>query len=176
MMLRHGPIALNGHEDVRRFEIPVDDAFLMRVLHAFAELDEQLETLTYGQTVAVTIRRDRFASHVLHREVRTAFGRAAAVEHFGNRGVFHQRQGLAFGLEARDDLSRVHPGLDDLHRHLTAHRMELLGEPHLAHAAFAQALQQSIRPDELRRCRGRCGQTCHVGIWGGAESWVDRSS
>ena len=148
----------------------MDDAFLMRVLHAFAELDEQVETLADGQAMAVTVGCQRLAPHILHREVRAALGRAAAVEDFRNGGVFHQCQSLALSLEARHDLSRVHPGLDDLHGHLTTHGMELLGEPYLAHASLTEALQQAIRPDELRGFRDGRVETCHVGVRGGRGS------
>ena len=38
----------------------------------------------------------------------------AGVEHPGDAGVVHQREGLALGLEAGHDLLGVHARLDDL--------------------------------------------------------------
>jgi len=45
------------------------------------------------------------------------------------------------------DLLAVHTLLDDLQRHLAPHRLGLLGEPDLAHAALAELLRQTVVPD-----------------------------
>ena len=42
----------------------------------------------------------------------------------------------------------VHAGLDDLERDLAAHGLVLLGHVDDAHAAFADLLQQLVRPDD----------------------------
>jgi hypothetical protein len=62
--------------------------------------------------------------------------------------VVHQSQGLALGLEAGDDLAGVHAGLDDLEGDLAVHGLALLGHPDLAHAAFADLLQQLVGADD----------------------------
>ena len=59
-------------------------------------------------------------------------------------GMVHQGQSLALGLEARDHFAGVHPGFDQLERHAAAHGLLLLRQPDLAHAAFADFLQQVI--------------------------------
>ena len=41
----HGAVILHRHEDVGRFQISVDDSFLMRMLHAFTDLQEEFEPL-----------------------------------------------------------------------------------------------------------------------------------
>jgi len=77
--------------------------------------------------------------------------------------VVHHRQGLAFGLEAGNDLVAVHAGLDDLERDLAADRLELLGHIDHAHAPLADLLEQLVRANDCaglfreRRCidRGR---------------------
>jgi hypothetical protein len=71
----------------------------------------------------------------------------AGVEDAGDVLMVHQRQRLPFGLEASDDLGRVHAGLDDLQRHLAADRLFLLGHEDDAHAALADLLQQLVRAD-----------------------------
>ncbi len=88
---------------------------------------------------------------VLHGEVGTTFRRRPGVVDTGNVRVVHQSQRLALGLEARNDLPRVHPGFDDLERHLTAHRLALFRQPHLPHPARADPLQQTIRSNLDRR-------------------------
>ena len=52
---RDGTVVGNRDEHVRRLQVPVDDAFLVRVLDAVAELDEQLQPLADRQTLAVAI-------------------------------------------------------------------------------------------------------------------------
>ena len=65
--------------------------------------------------------------------------------------MVHDRERLALRFEARDHLRRVHARLDDLDRDLPADRTLLLGEPHLAHAAFAEALEEAIRTESTDR-------------------------
>lgn len=61
--------------------------------------------------------------------------------------VVHQRQGLTLGLEAGDDLARVHARLDQLERDAAMDRRELLREPHLTHPARANAFEELVRTD-----------------------------
>src|SRR5574338_1095776 len=79
--------------------------------------------------------------------------------------MVHQRQRLAFGFEPRDDLASLHAELDDFQRNAAADRLLLLGEIDDTHAAFAEPLQNPVRPDLLRvdegpvRWRERCLET-----------------
>src|SRR5262245_25812787 len=75
-------------------------------------------------------------------------GGRAAVQDFGDIRVVHQGQGLALGLEAGDDLLRVHPGLDELERHHALDRLGLLSHPHRAHAPFADLLDELVRAED----------------------------
>ena len=100
--------------------------------------------------------------------------RRAGVEHLGDVGVVHHRQRLPLGLEARDDLLRVHAELDDLERDAAPHRLALLGHEHGAESAFADLLQQLVGADRcaealqaglgrgMRRRGGRVGRVVHV--------------
>ena len=109
------------------------------------------------QALPIAEGNDGFAAHVLHHEVRTALRRRAGVEHLRNCRVRHDREGLAFGLEAGDDLRGVHARLDDLQRHLAADGTRLFGEPDFAHAARANALKKTVRADDrfgVRHHRG----------------------
>ena len=73
----------------------------------------------------------------LHDEERPAVGGHAAVEHPGDVRVVHQRQRLPLLLEALQHGLGVHAGLDELERDVALDRFGLLGDPDLAHAAFA---------------------------------------
>ena len=94
----------------------------------------------------VAVLRDRHARDVLHHEVRPAVGRGAGVDDARDVRVVHQRQRLALGLEARDDVARVHAELDDLERDGAANGLGLLGQIDDAHAAFAEQLTMRYGP------------------------------
>ena len=89
--LGRGTIALNRHEDVRRFQVPMNDALLVRVLHTFANIDEKLQPLANRETLVVAVLRNRLATHELHREIRTPQVRRACVEDLRDGGMIHQR-------------------------------------------------------------------------------------
>ena len=129
-------------QNVGGLEVTMDDGFLVRVLHALAGLDEQLQPLADLQLLLVAILRDRQARHVLHDEVRLALGRDAGIEHLGDGRVIHDRERLPFRLKALHDRLVVHARLDQLQGHGPAHRCGLLGEPYLPHAAFAQSADE----------------------------------
>lgn len=63
--------------------------------------------------VLVVVMGDREASDEFHHEVWQARIGSARIEHFGDIGVIHHRQRLSFGLEAGDDLLRIHAQRDD---------------------------------------------------------------
>jgi hypothetical protein len=87
----------------------------------------------------------------------TKYGRPplghSGVEDLGDVGVIHERERLALGLEAGDDLLRVHPGLDDLEGDAARDRLGLLGDVDDAHPAFADLLAELVAPDDGPRSR-----------------------
>ena len=87
----------------------------------------------------------------LHDEVGPAGVGGAGVEHPGDVGVVHHRQGLPLGLEAGDHLGGVHPRLDDLDGDLAADGLGLLGHVDDAHAPLADRLEQLVGPDARPR-------------------------
>ena len=137
----HGPIVVIGHQHVGRLQIAVDDSLLMGMLDCGADGEKQVESLLGAQLVLVAIAGDRDAFDQFHHEVRLAGVGCARFEHFGDVGMVHQRQGLALGLEAGDDLPGIHAGLDDFQRHFALDRLGLFGHINCAHAPFADLLQ-----------------------------------
>jgi len=156
----------HGDEHVGGLEVAVDDALLVRVLHRVADLHEEPEAFDCAQALAVAVLGDGHAGDVLHDEERAPFGRGAGVEDAGHAGVVHHGEGLAFGLEAGDDLLRVHAQLDDLERHAPTHRLGLLGEVDDAEAALAQRVEDAVAPDAFGRPLGRGVWTRRVGRGG----------
>ena len=135
--LGHRLAVLLHDQNVRRLEIAVDDAFLMRVLDGLANLDEQFEPLAEGKFLLIAKFRDGFSRRQLHDEKRASSARCPRIEDLRDARVIHQRQRLSFGFETRDDGLRVHAQLDDFDRHFAAHWRELFRPIHDATTAFA---------------------------------------
>jgi hypothetical protein len=100
--------------------------------------------LFHSQALVVAVACDRHAIDQLHGEVRPALSRGARVENTRDVWVIHHRQRLPLALEARDHLAAVHPGLDDLERHVPAKWVRLLSVVDHAHAAFPDRLYQLV--------------------------------
>ena len=135
--LGHGHPVMQRDENVGRFNVAMDDALLMRMLDGLANLDEQVQALGQGALVVFAVIGDPNAAHQLHHEVGSAGAGGAGVEHPGDLGMIHQRQGLALGFKAGNDCLGVHPELDNFERHAAAHRLLLLGQVHHSHTARA---------------------------------------
>src|SRR5262245_40862210 len=65
--------------------------------------------------------------------------------------MIHQRQRLPLRFETRDQLARVHAGLDDLECDLAAHRLPLLSHPYDAESALPDFLEELVRTDQRVR-------------------------
>jgi len=151
---------LLGDQHVARLDVPVDDPLLVRVLDRGTDLVEQQQAVPQREVAPVAVAGDRLSPDQLHDEVRPAACRRPRVEDARDPRVVHHGERLPLGVEPRDDLARVHPELDDLERHLAAHRLFLLGAEDPAEASLAEDLDQPVRPDD--RSRG-LGQTAGIG-------------
>ena len=125
----------------------MDDPFLMGVLNGGADLREELQSGACRQFLAVAIVGDGDARNVLHDKVRPAVDGGTGIEHRGDVRMVHERHGLAFRLEPRDHLARVHAELDDFEGDPTPERLFLLGQIDDAHTAFAERLEDLVRAD-----------------------------
>ena len=109
------------------------------------------QTDTNSSSRAFTVSRclvavvgERHPLHQLHDEERLSGRGEAAVVDAGDVGVVHQRQGLPLGVEPGQHAPRIHPGLDQLERHLPLDRFGLAGQIDRAHAALADHLDQRV--------------------------------
>src|SRR5206468_4042768 len=108
------------YQDITRFDVPVNYALLVGVLHGPADVQEQFQPVVDRQVVLVAEVRDRNAADQLHDEIRSAAVGRAGIQDAGDVGVVHQRQGLPFHLETGHDLPGGHARLEDLESHFAA--------------------------------------------------------
>jgi hypothetical protein len=132
-----GPAVVKGDQHVRRFDVPVNDPFLVCVLDRHAHLAEELQSLLVTDPLEFTVLEKRDPLHQLHHEIGTAARGAPSVEYPGDVGVVHPRERLPLRLEARDHLPGVHAELEDLQGDPPLHGLTLFGHVHLAEAAFS---------------------------------------
>ena len=127
----------------------MQDVLLVRMLHPERHPDEQIEALIEREPQAPTVVADRLTRNVLHRQIGKAIGCRAGFEHLGDRRMTHPRQRLALDLEAHRRLRTRELVLHELERDLTLHRLQLVGEEHLTHAAGTEQPAQFERPETL---------------------------
>src|SRR5262245_48601069 len=94
--------------------------------------------------MVVAVFRDRYPTHKLHYQVRTAVDRRSTIEHLGDVRMVHQSQGLPLRFEPSLRMFSADPSLDELDRDDTVDRLCLLGGPDSAHAAFANKFEQPV--------------------------------
>jgi hypothetical protein len=138
-------------QNVRGFQVAVDDGFLMRVLDSVADVHEQLQPLAGAEAMIVAPGCDGHSCDVLHDKVGRARRGGAGIKHLGDGRVVHKGEGLALGLEAGDHFAAVQSGLHQFENDAPAHGFFLLGRPDLPHAAFPDLLQQVIAADQSAR-------------------------
>ena len=97
---------------------------------------------------AVTEVGDRHAADQFHDEIGPASIGGTGIMDLGDVGMVHHGEGLPLGLEAGNDLPRIHAGLDDLQSHLAAHGIGLQGDIDNAHAAFANLFRELVGTDD----------------------------
>jgi hypothetical protein len=139
---RSGLSVYFDNQNIGRFQITMDDGFLVGVLHSFAGLNKKFEPIGDLEFVLIAIFVNGQPVDVLHHKVWLALRRGSCVKHLGNRWMIHDGERLPLRLEALYHRLVIHPGLDQLQGHLALDRGSLLREPHLPHAAFTQFSDQ----------------------------------
>ena len=129
----------------------MNDALLVRVLNAVADLHKKVQAFLCVELVIVAVFVDRNTGHILHDEVRTSFGCCPCVEDFGDVAVIHQRQGLSLGLKSSQDLAGVHADFYELQSDPALNRLRLFREVDDAHAALAENRRKFVGTNHLPR-------------------------
>ena len=108
-----------------RFDVAVDDAFLVGVLDGATDLNEEFQSFTGGKKILITILGDARATDEFHDEVGPTGVRSTGAEDFGHVRMLHEGKGLGFGLETGDDLGGIHAELNELESDTATERTSL---------------------------------------------------
>ena len=92
----------------------MDDALLVGVLDRMTDLDEQRESVLGAKTVLVAVVCNGDSLNQFHHEVRPTGLSGPGINNFGDIGVIHQGQDLAFCFKSGNHLLGVHAQFDDL--------------------------------------------------------------
>ena len=98
--LRNGAISAAGHQNVSRLQIAVNDALLVRVLHAGTHINKESHAVTRTQAAFVTKRVDGEAINERHDKPWSSVIGGAGIKHGGHVRMIHERQGVAFVLKS----------------------------------------------------------------------------
>ena len=129
---------------VRRFQIAMDDAALMRRREPCAELTRNIQGLVFREAADASERgREVFSVDILHGQVQKAAGLADVVHaaHVGMRDLSRRSYLVVKLREASGIAAEV------LGQELQGHRLpepEVVGPIHLAHPAAAEQADDSI--------------------------------
>nr|WP_235908641.1 hypothetical protein [Roseiconus nitratireducens] len=136
-----------SHQQVRWFDVAMNDSLLMRVMNGAANLDEQLETF-FGRKISLTGKlRDWNSVDEFHDEVRPSILGDPRVQDPRDVVVVHHRQSLLLSAKPVQNLLGIHPRLDELQCYLAANRMFLLRPIHDTESAFAELFLDLIAAD-----------------------------
>ena len=137
--------------DVGGFQIPVDDAFLVRRFERLRDLTADSKGLDHRQATAQQAVAKSITGHELHHEKRRALGFVEFV-HSGDVRMVHRREGERFATEADDALGiarelRTHDFQRDV-----APEFRVAGLIHLAHASGAKRGDDFVRAESGAGC------------------------
>ena len=131
----------------------MDDALLVRVLDAVADLGQQVQAGVQVQRHVLAGVGDRFALDALHGEERHPVCGGPGVEDLRDRRMLHLRQRLPLDLEEGALAGIEALPAQQLERHRAPDRLELFGPVHRTHAALAEHGLEAIA-----MCEGSTGE------------------
>ena len=129
--------------DVRGLQIAVYDAVPVRLLERLGHLGPEGDDLPELEAAAFQPRLERLPDDVLHRDAGAAICLGHLVD-LANKGVVERGGRLRLALEP---LARLRIALQRLGQELEgdlALELGVVGEKHLAHAAFAEGADDAI--------------------------------
>jgi hypothetical protein len=136
-----------GHQEIRRLDVAVDEAAGMGRGERIRDLERELQDPVERRALALRPEVERIAGDVLERQKREHGAVALRLVDFVDHGdirVRERRGGARLGQQARAQERGVFPALaQDLERH-RPFEPRVLGQEHLSHRAFAEALENPV--------------------------------
>ncbi len=130
----------------------MDDAFLVRVLHALADLAEQPEPVRYREAARVAVPVDALSDHVLHGEPRPAARGEAAIDEPRDARTFEHREDAALLVEPANEVLICVGVTDQLEGDTLVERaLVALGEEYGAHASMTDPADNAEGADAFGR-------------------------
>lgn len=146
--LGYGLAVIRGDQHVRWFDIAMNHALLVGVLHRRTDGRDQYESRSRGESwCSSQYPGDGHPFDQFHHEIRPPRVGRSPVEHTSDVRMFHDGLGLTLGFEAGHDLACVHARLDDFHRNHAANGLLLLGDENDAKATLADLLDEFVGAD-----------------------------
>ena len=137
-----------GDEDVGGLQVAVHDQARVRMSDRARHLQEQPQPGRHIERLARAVGVDALAFDVLQREIRLTVGREAGVVQPRDVRVLECGEDLALARQALAELGAPRHQARQLERHLAPlQHVGAFGQPHLAHAAFAEPADQFVRSD-----------------------------
>src|SRR6266704_303871 len=144
-------VTASRHQDVRRFDVSMDDSLLVRVLYCVANLNEEFQTSVNRERMSVAIIRDGLTFNQFHHEIRPPTSRCAGIEHVTNTLMIHQRQCLPLRFKPGDHVFRVHSRLDNFERNTSSDGCLLFSHVNHSASALTNLLQQLVMANAVAR-------------------------
>ena len=132
---------LDGDENVRGFQVTVNNALLVGVLDGVAKLNKESKAFLERELVRLAVLRDPNSANQFHHEIWAASHGRPAVQHACNARMIHERERLAFRFESGNDALGIHAQFDHLDRDMAPNGLALLSPINDAEAPFADLLQ-----------------------------------
>src|SRR5690625_1438641 len=138
-------IALFGHQQIVRFQIPVYNGIAVSILHSLAQLNKEVEPLPAGASVLNAVIGQRYTIYELHYIVSASLIGNAPVQKFSNIGMRKFRKDEPLLLEAK----KLLPGGILISDHFEGHILmkvlvDALGQNNVPHSALGNSLFNPI--------------------------------
>ena len=134
-------------QDIRRFQIAMDDPFLMRVLYAAAHRYEKFQALPHRKLLALAVIGKLLSHDQLHHKEGPACVRCPDVQYARDIGMIHCGQRLPLNFESRHCHLRIHSMFEDLKCDPALDWLLLLRYVNGGKTALADLLEQQVPSD-----------------------------
>ena len=143
--LRHRSSVLFMHQNVRRLQVAMKDAFLMCMMNRLADGDHEVQPFGTGELPGLAERGERQTRDQFHHKPGTVIRQCSGVQNRSDVRVVHSRQRLTLQFKPGDNFcTTVQAVLDQFHRNGAPDWLRLLGTPDDAEPPLAQLLHQPV--------------------------------